>query len=574
MKTIKVTFDVAGSSLTVALTLCFCAPFLFAQTNTTLRPGPKILEEQVLVRTLHEEQVRRVTQLTNRQGQAFTVTNRVHILSPGLNYRDDTGQLRPSRAEFLATDQGFAALEMGHKVRLARNLNGAGSVSITTPDGQLLRGHPLCLAYSDDTGKRVVIAELKDCQGELVASNVVALVDANGQVAAEYAYGPFGEFLRATGPLAFVNPFRFSTTYQDDETGLMYYGHRYHSAQLCRWLSREPLAEAGSANLYAFCFNDPLNIVDVLGLGPHWTDDVAQKYNAQAQQAKDITIESQGWFMAGIINSFIDVGSGFVNLLPATAHLGEATGATGQIGNEALLQPVSNFGTGFGKLSVSVNVESIQESGQDLLVVSALGKPTKPFAAYNEPINLVNQAVKKIPNAPAALTQLAPGFKPVDLPGPLDKPIQSLNFLDKPIPGKLFNTPVQELFRGNCTTVKATPGLPAKVPLDLFKYAKHPTSRVLCPSVKDGTYVFVQDIRGTVHIADNGPHMHPQILGNATAVASAGEIVIQNGIVVEINNLSGTFKPAASTLIGVQNAIESQGLTVASDAIKPFVWPE
>ena len=40
---------------------------------------------------------------------------------------------------------------------------------------------------------------------------------------AQYRYGPFGEVLRATGPMAKVNPFRFSTKYQDDETDLVRY---------------------------------------------------------------------------------------------------------------------------------------------------------------------------------------------------------------------------------------------------------------------------------------------------------------------------------------------------------------
>jgi RHS repeat-associated protein len=30
--------------------------------------------------------------------------------------------------------------------------------------------------------------------------------------------------------MAKVNPFRFSTKYQDDETDLLYYGHRYYKA--------------------------------------------------------------------------------------------------------------------------------------------------------------------------------------------------------------------------------------------------------------------------------------------------------------------------------------------------------
>jgi hypothetical protein len=49
--------------------------------------------------------------------------------------------------------------------------------------------------------------------------------------------GPFGELLRATGPMAKANPFSFSTKYQDDETDLPYYGYRYLNALTGRWIS-------------------------------------------------------------------------------------------------------------------------------------------------------------------------------------------------------------------------------------------------------------------------------------------------------------------------------------------------
>jgi hypothetical protein len=49
------------------------------------------------------------------------------------------------------------------------------------------------------------------------SGNVTALVNAaDGTEAARYEYGPFFELLRATGPLARLNPFRASTKYQDD----------------------------------------------------------------------------------------------------------------------------------------------------------------------------------------------------------------------------------------------------------------------------------------------------------------------------------------------------------------------
>jgi RHS repeat-associated protein len=97
--------------------------------------------------------------------------------------------------------------------------------------------------------------------------NVAALVNAaNGNVAAQYEYGPFGEVIRATGLMAKVNPFMFSTKFYDWETGLYYYPYRYYNPSTGRWLSRDPIAEKGGLNLYGFIHNAPINDVDSLGL--------------------------------------------------------------------------------------------------------------------------------------------------------------------------------------------------------------------------------------------------------------------------------------------------------------------
>jgi RHS repeat-associated protein len=97
--------------------------------------------------------------------------------------------------------------------------------------------------------------------------NVAALVNAaDGTVAAQYEYGPFGEVIRATGPMAKANPFRFSTKYDDDETDLLYYGNRYYIPSTGRWLSRDPIEERGGQNMYAFLRNTPLNDIDAFGL--------------------------------------------------------------------------------------------------------------------------------------------------------------------------------------------------------------------------------------------------------------------------------------------------------------------
>jgi RHS repeat-associated protein len=99
--------------------------------------------------------------------------------------------------------------------------------------------------------------------------NVAALVHGTtATVSATYEYGPFGEVVRGSGAMARKNPFRFSTKYQDDETDLLYYGYRYYSASLGRWLSRDPMEERGGHNLYGFVQNDPGFWFDALGLAP------------------------------------------------------------------------------------------------------------------------------------------------------------------------------------------------------------------------------------------------------------------------------------------------------------------
>jgi RHS repeat-associated protein len=99
--------------------------------------------------------------------------------------------------------------------------------------------------------------------------NVSVLIKASdGSTTARYEYGPFGEIIRAMGPMAKTNPFRFSTKYTDDETDLVYYGYRYYSPSMGRWLSRDPIGENGGVNVYAMLGNDCLNASDNLGLKP------------------------------------------------------------------------------------------------------------------------------------------------------------------------------------------------------------------------------------------------------------------------------------------------------------------
>jgi len=115
--------------------------------------------------------------------------------------------------------------------------------------------------------------------------NVIALYDTDGILMASYSYGPFGQLLSASGPLAQINPFRFSSEYFDDETDLVYYNYRYYSPRLGRWLSRDPIGETGGLNLYGMLGNDAVNVWDKLGL-----DNTAESFPGEY-----IGISAEAW---------------------------------------------------------------------------------------------------------------------------------------------------------------------------------------------------------------------------------------------------------------------------------------
>ena len=95
--------------------------------------------------------------------------------------------------------------------------------------------------------------------------NVIGYWDESGSIVAEYAYDAFGNTIDESGSMADFFPHRFSTKYYDAETGLYYYGYRYYSPSLGRWISRDPIRENGGANLFAFCRNASSFCIDPVG---------------------------------------------------------------------------------------------------------------------------------------------------------------------------------------------------------------------------------------------------------------------------------------------------------------------
>jgi RHS repeat-associated protein len=86
------------------------------------------------------------------------------------------------------------------------------------------------------------------------------LVDASGTVRTRHDYDPFGGRTKVAGDLEADLGFTGHPFHQPSGLHLALY--RAYDARLGRWLSRDPIGFAGGFNLYAYVFNDPVNLVD------------------------------------------------------------------------------------------------------------------------------------------------------------------------------------------------------------------------------------------------------------------------------------------------------------------------
>jgi RHS repeat-associated protein len=75
--------------------------------------------------------------------------------------------------------------------------------------------------------------------------NETMLANSEEAVVAKYLYDAFGNTLSLSGPLAFANPYRFSSKEAHQNSGLVYYLYRYYDPNLQRWPNRDPISEPG-----------------------------------------------------------------------------------------------------------------------------------------------------------------------------------------------------------------------------------------------------------------------------------------------------------------------------------------
>jgi len=181
------------------------------------------------------------------------------------------------------------------------------------------------------------------------------MTDENGVVVWEGSYKPFGE-TRVNPSSTVVNNLRFPGQYYDEETGLHYNYHRYYSPRTGRYLTPDPIGLVGGINLFAYANNNPINLIDRLGLKVYTT----------------LTLSAGGGFgilsgEGGTVLAF-DISTGEVHSYRFVAYglgLGFGGVVTAQVGRVDMNDPqdISGWGLEISAFSAAVHGVSGQITG-------------------------------------------------------------------------------------------------------------------------------------------------------------------------------------------------------------------
>ncbi len=114
---------------------------------------------------------------------------------------------------------------------------------------------------------------IKNLQGD-----VISIVDDTSTSIVTYHYDAWGNILSTetstteSARIANLNPIRYRGYYYDTETELYYLNSRYYSAEMGRFLNADGYASTGQgltgSNMFAYCGNNPINMLDVWGMDP------------------------------------------------------------------------------------------------------------------------------------------------------------------------------------------------------------------------------------------------------------------------------------------------------------------
>lgn len=184
----KITFR----PMAVFVCLAVALPALGQPARTDIVPADSEAALQLAEVGDHHRVWQRVTVETDKEGNTITRTNAAYTeLETGMNVRQPDGSYIAASDEIEIVKDGAVARKGRHQVSFAVNCNSPVAVRMLTADGKLLESRILGLAFTDkSTGKSVLIAEIKDSDGQLLmdAKNEVIYYDAFTDFKADVRY--------------------------------------------------------------------------------------------------------------------------------------------------------------------------------------------------------------------------------------------------------------------------------------------------------------------------------------------------------------------------------------------------
>lgn len=130
----------------------------------------------------------RIWRKTSQNPTVGAKTNTVYEIATGLNYWDGA-QFQPSRESLEVVGNHAIGVHAAHKLILSGNANVQGCLDLELPDGAgRLLSTVLGINLYDAGRQSLLIAELKDAQGELAAPNRVRYPSALDTIDAEVSY--------------------------------------------------------------------------------------------------------------------------------------------------------------------------------------------------------------------------------------------------------------------------------------------------------------------------------------------------------------------------------------------------
>ena len=177
-------------------------------------------------------------------------------------------QKQGETVEFVYNENGLRVQKTATSTGVTKyTLHGKNVVHMTQGEDELhffydAQNRPAVVVYNG-----VPYAYVKSLQGD-----VIAILDAVGNVVVSYAYDAWGAPIGKSGALAetlgTVQPFRYRGYVYDEETGLYYLRSRYYTPKWGRFVNADSYIGKMtmlSHNLFLYCHNSPIFRIDASG---------------------------------------------------------------------------------------------------------------------------------------------------------------------------------------------------------------------------------------------------------------------------------------------------------------------